>query len=179
MSIFYGIKRHSSMLLALLLCTVILLTGCSKGGNTAEEKRIAPALQLVGINKEKLDTSTITKPVLYTFWASWCQYCNKEVPVLDDLYAEYKDQVEFVSVNVTTQDTLKDAKEFVEKHDLQMPVYLDVDGIAGDSLKVYNVPTVILVDADGVIVEQKLGASGELAAEEYRLKLDQMLVDAK
>jgi thioredoxin 1 len=40
------------------------------------------------------------RPVIVEFWAQWCPPCRLVAPVLDEIAAEYSDQVELVTVNV-------------------------------------------------------------------------------
>lgn len=53
------------------------------------------------------------KPKIINFWASWCPYCNKEAPHLASLYETYKDKVEFIFVNVTTSDSIPEARKYI------------------------------------------------------------------
>jgi thioredoxin 1 len=40
------------------------------------------------------------RPVIVEFWAQWCPPCRLVAPVLDEIAADYRDQVEVVTVNV-------------------------------------------------------------------------------
>lgn len=39
-------------------------------------------------------------PVVVDFWAPWCPYCKKLMPIFDELSAEYKGKMRFVKLNV-------------------------------------------------------------------------------
>ncbi|MCG7406054.1 TlpA family protein disulfide reductase [Paenibacillus sp. ACRRX] len=98
-----------------------------------------------------------SKPVFINFWASWCGPCKAEAPDLVKLYAKYKQQLDMYSVNVTTNDSLADAKGFVDEFSLINPILTDSKG---EVFKKYNgiaFPTNILIDRNGVVREIFVG----------------------
>lgn len=175
----FGSRAGLLLFLMLMAATLGACSSDSGASQTPDDKASsrpeAPTVELTGLNKDLLETSTIDKPILYSFWASWCGYCQNEIPMIDALYPEYKDRVEFVSINITHQDSMDGVRGFVDKHGLSMPVYLDMDGIASSSFGVLSVPTVVLVDQDGLLADKKVGASAEADGEEYRRKLEELL----
>ncbi|WP_195571565.1 TlpA family protein disulfide reductase [Paenibacillus sp. 1001270B_150601_E10] len=91
------------------------------------------------------------KLLFLNFWASWCGPCQAEAPDLVMLYGKYKDQLDMYSVNVTSNDTVDKAKQFVDQYSFVNPVLMDVKG---DVFKKYNgmaFPTNLLIDRNGVV----------------------------
>ena len=94
------------------------------------------------------------KYVLIDFWASWCNPCRKEIPNLKKLYTQYADsgfQIVSISIDKKEAEWTKALKE----EQLQWPNFLDTEGIA-DIYKVKFVPTMYLIDAQGVMVGENL-----------------------
>lgn len=48
------------------------------------------------------------QPVLVDFWATWCGYCTRLSPVLDEIAADIGDQLKVVKVNVDENRELAD-----------------------------------------------------------------------
>lgn len=94
------------------------------------------------------------KYILIDFWASWCNPCRKEIPNLKKLYAQYADkgfQIVSISIDKKEAEWLKALKE----EQLTWPNYRDTEGIA-TLYKVKFVPTMYLIDAQGVMVGENL-----------------------
>ncbi|MCR2805929.1 TlpA family protein disulfide reductase [Paenibacillus soyae] len=101
---------------------------------------------------EPMDVSIASgKPKLINFWTSWCPGCQDEADDLNRIYEEYKDEIEIISVNVTTSDTMEDAMDFIEEYDVQMPVLFDLDGEVSGIYDITSIPTNYFVRADGTI----------------------------
>jgi len=92
------------------------------------------------------------KPVFINFWASWCPPCQAENPDMVKAYAKYGDKVQFIGVNLTSQDTLPDVTAFLEKYDIKYPIALDTKGTVAPQYQILGIPTSIFVNRQGIIV---------------------------
>ncbi len=96
------------------------------------------------------------KVVVLDFWASWCHPCVAELPNVNAIAAEYKDQgLVVIGINL---DRSKDAfKEAVDEYKLDYPqVY---DGPSGEIANIYRVsaiPMTYLIDRNGNIAGKNL-----------------------
>lgn len=92
------------------------------------------------------------RPIVLSFWASWCEPCKAEAPTLERLYKIYaKRGVVFVGID--TNDAEADARHFVKTHGITYPVVRDVDGlVASNSYDIANLPTMFFVDRSGRLV---------------------------
>ena len=101
------------------------------------------------------------KTVVVHFWADWCPYCLEEMPVLDKLFRQYRDQGLMVyAVNVG--QGLDAARAYMSKVKITYPVLLDTDSRAARSYGVKGLPRTFFIDRKGNIRYKLLGeASGE------------------
>lgn len=97
-------------------------------------------------------TGNSGKPKLINFWTSWCKYCEEEAEELNKLYSTYGNEIDFVSVNVTTSDTIQDAQKFIQKYHIAFPVVYDDKGIVSSQYRVVGIPTNYFVRKDGTIL---------------------------
>lgn len=96
------------------------------------------------------------KPAVVNFWASWCDPCREETPMLERTYREYRDRgIEFLGVN--TQDTSAEARAFAERFGVSYPVVVDEGRALSAPLGVAPLPQTFFVRCDGIL----MAASGE------------------
>lgn len=87
------------------------------------------------------------KPVLITFWASWCGPCRLELPELQRLHEELGDKG-FVLLAVNVDSSTSAARRFLELHKLRIPVYrMEQRDLA--TVGVTGIPTNLLLDGEG------------------------------
>ncbi len=98
------------------------------------------------------------KPVFINFWASWCPPCKEEMPIIQEFYQKYGDQIEFIGVNLTFNDTKEEALAFMKQGGFQMPNLFDYDGKVAELYRADSIPTSIFIDKNGVIKVRKKGA---------------------
>lgn len=90
------------------------------------------------------------KVVLLDFWASWCEPCKRELPILAKMAPRLKQKgVEIVAVNIDEKQD--NAVAFMKEHGLNLTVVYDKDHkIVGD-YEPPKMPTSFIVDRAGVI----------------------------
>jgi peroxiredoxin len=89
--------------------------------------------------------------VYVSFWATWCVPCRRELPLLESMYAELKDQgLLVVGVNTDPAANKSKIKPFVNQYKFSFPTVLDPDNNVHDT---YNptreLPYGLLIDRAG------------------------------
>lgn len=95
------------------------------------------------------------KVVFVNFWATWCPPCIAEMPSLEALYKDYKNEVLFLLVS--NEDTETVAK-FKSKHDYDFKVYSSISS-EPQELKTTSIPRSFIIDKNGTIILDKSGAA--------------------
>lgn len=90
------------------------------------------------------------KVVLVDFWASWCEPCKKELPLLDKLAPKLHARgIEIVAVNI--DDDTKKASDFVASHALHLTVVPDKTKKIVGAYEPPKMPSSFVVDKGGVV----------------------------
>jgi len=102
--------------------------------------------------------STRGKPVVLSFWASWCGPCRKELPALAE-YQKTHDDVVIYAVNVDRERAK--AQQFLARVKFDLPIIWDNNAEALGQYDVLSMPTMFLLDAQGTVKWRKSGFSVE------------------
>jgi thiol-disulfide isomerase/thioredoxin len=105
------------------------------------------------------------KTVLLNFWASWCQPCREEMPLLQATYEAYAgDDLIVLAVNMGEQAVR--VTGFVSDLAVTFPVLPDEETTVGTLYRVRGAPTTYFIDRDGVIRQRYVGplSAGTLGA---------------
>jgi peroxiredoxin len=92
------------------------------------------------------------KTVVLNFFASWCDPCKREAPVLEQLWRDDRSRG-LVVVGVDANDARGDALNFVHKHDVTYPVVFDHNGsVASNRYGIADLPVTYVLNPKGRIV---------------------------
>lgn len=94
--------------------------------------------------------------VLLDFWATWCVPCRAQKAVLEDVVPHYPEG----SLHVLAVDVGEDAalvRKYVADGPAPFPVVLDRDTSFFTSLGLFSLPSLIVLDGEGRLVEQVTG----------------------
>jgi len=86
--------------------------------------------------------------VMLNFWASWCGPCRQEMPLMDDLYAQYKD-LGFTILAVNVDENRDEAHRFLDKVPVSYPILYDPQSDVSEQYEVQAMPTTVMIDRDG------------------------------
>ena len=100
------------------------------------------------------------KPVIVNFWASWCEPCKDEAPMIEAAHKRLRKAGGTV-LGVTVSDASGDSRAFMREHGLSFPSLRDVDGELGEDFGTTGVPETFAVDRAGRVVAVSRGQVDE------------------
>jgi peroxiredoxin len=135
----------------------------------------APDFELASTSGEIVRLSDLRgQAVLVNLWATWCPPCREEMPSIEKVYNEYKDQGFVVlAVNMTYQDDARKIAPFLTERGLTFPVLLDETGDMADDYQLRSLPSSFFIGRDGVINEVVIG--GPMADALLRTRVERIL----
>ena len=95
------------------------------------------------------------KPVVISFWATWCPYCLKEMPILSGIRKASKGEVQVITINTEDRDTFRRVTRVLK--DLDIDLAYDPDHGARDAFAVTGLPHMLVIGRDGKIVRTFVG----------------------
>lgn len=135
----------------------------------------APGFSVQTASGESVTLSSCAgKPVLLYFWATWSEDCQSVMPTLDELYARYGADIDFMMIDLTDgkNDTVASVTDFLKTGGFDFPVYYDIDHEAEINYKVLSVPITVFIDAGGNVTDCVVGP---MTAEALRSSVESMI----
>lgn len=152
-------------------------TRSAEESDTEPVKQTAPDFTVYDIDGTAHKLSDFRgKPVILNFWATWCGYCEAEMPDFEEKYQQYGDQIHFLMVDVTdgAQETVEKASAFVADRGFTFPVYYDTELQAASAYNTSGLPVTYFLDAEGYFVAWQ---QGMLTADTLQKGIDMVLAE--
>lgn len=171
---------HRRRLLGLLVAFALLAVACSGSSNsssdlldnTGDGLSVQPvddgietddgsdtAVSAIPITYFDGTTGTLAdfsgRPTVVNFFASWCAPCRAELPHFESTFKTWGDEVNFVGI--ATNDDRTNALDLIEETGITFEILDDPNQELFFALDGFSMPTTIFLDADGSVVETRVG----------------------
>jgi cytochrome c biogenesis protein CcmG/thiol:disulfide interchange protein DsbE len=143
---------------ASLVAVAVVASGSAGSAGTAPAPA-APAFSLpvLGHSGQKVALSDYAgRPLIVNFFASWCEPCQQETPLLARFYRTEHGKVAIVGLD--ENDVLGSAMSFTRKEGVGYPVGFDPEVIAASAYGVAGLPQTFFLNAKHRIVDRVFGA---------------------
>jgi len=119
-------------------------------GNEVREHSVDFTLPDVSNGKKvRLSSILAKKPVVISFWATWCKYCPGELSQMQILSKQYGERVQFLAIDPS--DSPETIDVFARRRNMHLSVLSDTYGDIARNYGVTEFPTFVLIDRDGLI----------------------------
>ena len=128
----------------------------------AQNAKFPENITLKDINGQSVQSSVIQndgKPVIISFWATWCKPCNLELNTIKEIYEEWQEEtgVKIVAISIDDARSAARVKPHAEGNDWPYEIYLDQNSDLKRAMGVVNVPHTFILNGEGEIVWQHTG----------------------
>jgi cytochrome c biogenesis protein CcmG/thiol:disulfide interchange protein DsbE len=148
---------------AVALLAASLIAAC--GGPAASgDTLIGRTMQIGEAHPLSDPTTTITswpdvaggnQRILLNFWASWCIPCRDEIPLLFDYAASFAPGA--TVIGVLYKDAVGPAAATATELGATWVTLIDADGAIAAQIPVRAAPLTLLLDANGVVLDYRVG----------------------
>lgn len=117
------------------------------------EGQHAPDFNLELLDGNQFTLSEEDAPVVMYFWATWCSACAQTAQAIND-FSQSQSEIFVLGVNMNERHTL--VADYINKHEYRFVTGIDRGELAARYL-IRFLPTVILVDSQGVVLKRHIG----------------------
>ena len=150
-------KRNCSSYLALLflVLSVVMQTSCQNDDKDSVSGKVnagdvVPDFTVTSIDGQTVSSSSLSGQVyMLTFFDTGCQDCQKEFPVLQQIYDKYSSYLSMI--NVPRSQSLDEVKQYWTNKGLSIPVHKADDSRLYYKFADSGIPRTYIVDGKGVV----------------------------
>lgn len=121
------------------------------------QSRKLPSIDVKTTDGKKVSSSAFTndgKPIVISFWATWCTPCKKELNEIAEVYSDWQKEtgVKLIAISIDDSKTSAKVKPYIDSKAWEYEVYLDVNSDFKRAMNVVNVPHTFVLNGKGEIV---------------------------
>lgn len=139
-----------------ILLLVLLTAFC------APIKAQLPQITLKSIDGKSVRLDTISnndKPIIVSFFATWCKPCNRELSAINEVYDEWQKEtgVKLIAISIDQAQNVNKVKPLVDANGWKYEVLLDPNGEVRRAVGAQMIPFVLVLDKNKNIVYKHSG----------------------
>jgi peroxiredoxin len=140
----------------------------SFGVQKFQERKEAPPFTLKNLYGDQVSLSDFKgKPVLITFWATWCESCREDLPIIEKFSIGKRDQLVILLIAIDGERK-RTVQKIVKRNNITLPVLLLLKENVMDPYGVRGwVPQTYLIDQEGKLVGKIVGQRKWLSPEAW------------
>lgn len=139
------------------IVTLMLVFACVQ-----TSKAQIPTATLKTLNGKTVRTDTLSnngKPMIISFFATWCKPCNRELQAIHENYAAWQQEtgVKLIAVSIDEAHNESKVKPMVDENGWDFEVLLDTNRNFMRAVGAKMIPYTLLVNGQGQVVEKHSG----------------------
>jgi cytochrome c biogenesis protein CcmG/thiol:disulfide interchange protein DsbE len=122
------------------------------------QNRTLPSVDVKTLEGGSINITAIEnngKPIIISFWATWCKPCKKELNTIAEVYEDWQDETGIKLVD--NSRSMAKVAPYVNASDWDYEVYIDPNGDLKRAMGISTVPHTFLLNSKKEIVWQHKG----------------------
>lgn len=146
----------------ILFTFLVLLTSFVAFAQQPSGKSQLPAVVLRNLEGKNVKTDTLSnagRPIIISFFATWCKPCNRELTAISEVYADWQREtgVRLIAVSIDEGQNAEKVRPFVDSKGWEFDILLDPNSNFRRAMGVNLIPHVIVLDGQGKVVLSRSG----------------------
>jgi len=126
------------------------------------QNRTLPSIDVITVTEERFNITDLEnngKPIVISFWATWCKPCKEELNTIAEVYEDWQDEtgVKLVAISIDDSKTKAKVVPYVNASEWDYEVYIDKNGDLKRAMGISTVPHTFLLNSKKEIVWQHKG----------------------
>jgi len=126
------------------------------------QNRALPSVDVITVTEERFNITDLEnngKPIVISFWATWCKPCKEELNTIAEVYEDWQDEtgVKLVAISIDDSKTKAKVVPYVNASEWDYEVYIDKNGDLKRAMGISTVPHTFLLNSKKEIVWQHKG----------------------
>ena len=147
--------KHFALILTFLACSFVSLYAQQEENSGFK----LPNATIKTLDGQSINTSELQndgKPMIISFWATWCKPCLKELNAIKDVYEEWQEEtgVKLIAISIDDARASARVRPLVAGSNWDYEVYLDANQDFKRAMGVTDVPHTFIIDGNNAIVWQ-------------------------
>jgi cytochrome c biogenesis protein CcmG, thiol:disulfide interchange protein DsbE len=148
-----------SLALSILLFSSVFCWSQETNVNKVLGLKKIPAVEVKTVDGKTFNTANITnngKPIIISFWATWCKPCVNELTTIEDVYEDWQKEtgVILIAVSIDDSKTSGNVKPLINGKGWDYQILLDINSDFKRAMNVNLVPHTFVINGNGEIVWQ-------------------------
>ena len=154
--------KNSFPMKKILFTFLFLLTSFVAFAQQPSGKSQLPAVLLRNLEGKNVKTDTLSnagRPIIISFFATWCKPCNRELTAISEVYADWQREtgVRLIAVSIDEGQNAEKVRPFVDSKGWEFDILLDPNSNFRRAMGVNLIPHVIVLDGQGKVVLSRSG----------------------